>query len=124
MQRDERRNHEQSAAQLVGEHVREDSSYGGIDYTIKVRNVGKSPARDVSLCLAERSTEGELSSPVTMKTRLGTLAPGDDWLECTLRSPEPRRPDRLHRRGTIVAYWVDGNGEHRDREIGLADLYH
>jgi hypothetical protein len=65
-----------------------------------------------------------LSGAATYYTHVETLVTGDDWLEFKLSSPNPRRPDGLRRSGVIVAYWVDDNGEHRDQEIGRADLLH
>lgn len=104
----------QLAADVVAEHVSDASSERGVDYTIKVRNVGQSPAREVQLHLAER-VDG-LSGAVTLFTHVGTLAPGDDWEPCTLSSGgHPRRRDGLARAGIIVGYWIDGNGEHRQQ---------
>lgn len=119
---DERAERRQLAANLVAESMGSSSSDRGTDYTIKVRNVGQSPAREVNLHLAERLPDGALSGATTLGTPVGTLVAGDGWQDCTLHSVHPCRSDGRRRSGVIVAYWIDGNGDHRDVDIGRADL--
>jgi hypothetical protein len=121
---DDRAEKRRLAADVAAEQTGESSSERGVDYSIKVRNVGHSAAREVNLSLTERLPDGTLAGVVTYWTRVGTLPAGDDWLECTLRSGHPRRADGVGRAGVIVANWIDGTGQHSDQVVGPAHIVH
>jgi hypothetical protein len=117
-QREEDQDAERLSARLVGETDGQQSgSDRGIEYTIRVRNMGPAPAEDAYVWLAEQLPGDVVGGAVTNQFRLGALAVADGWKECVLEQPPPTG-GRVPRSGRIRAMWTDGRGEHRDQEIG------
>jgi hypothetical protein len=118
-ERDQRRDQEHQRARLKADARLEETVAERIVYTVRVRNVGQAAAEDVYVWLAERLSGGDFSGPVTPQHRAGTITPTDGWVEW--KFAEPWRGGS-RRAGVVLALWTDGEGEHRDEEIGRATI--
>lgn len=105
---------------LVGEQNGSSGSSAGVEYPTRVRNLGPAPAKNVQVWIAERLPGGELAGAVTNPASFPVLIAEDGWREFSLH--QPPRDEIRPRAGVIVAYWEDGNGEHRDVVIGTCQI--
>jgi len=114
---DLQRRREERIADLIAEAGPRSGSSRGIDHTIRLRNVGRAAARDVHVWLALLLQDDEVSAPASYITRVGSVIRDDGSLECTVTQRQPEDA-RLEHPSVILASWNDGNGAHRDQEIG------